>query len=323
MKLESAIMGSYPRSTKLAKTFLRFINGKISEDKLNNEIENEMQRIFKILKSFNLDYITNGLLRWDDIADLTFSYISGVGKGELTRFFDNNFYYRKIIVKDKISKNSGKYINYLNTASNTKNKVEFKGKLKGVIVGPITFMQLSEDKYYNDSLELIGDYTKEVNNLLKEIENLVDAIEVHEPSIGEKNVGKEFIERLPEIYEMLFKGIKTEKHLITYFRFYNIDRFNILFKIQTDVYGIDVVENKDKLGQIYGMVRDKEVYLGIIDTKNTRLDRISFIKRVIKNCKEWGAKRLILGNASLLDFIPESVVLRKLELLKKVKENYE
>jgi len=318
MNIQTAIIGGYPKPIKLAKIQSRFLNKKIDEKKYQEALYNFTKIYLEKMKAHNLDYVTTGLLRYDDLMDITFSYLEGAEKSELIRFFDNNFYYRKPLIKNKLKKKNEIFIDDLKMARKILNEIEYKAKLKAVIVGPLTYLRLSENSFYSDDSELLMDYARETNSVIKDIENIVDAVEIHEPSLSEKGLPKKILEMLPEAYNELLKNVNIEKHVITYFKLNNIKVFNILNNLNIDYIGFDVVENKKKLGMIYKYLKGRSVYLGVIDSRNTKLDRILFIKNTIKTASEYEIKRVIIGNSSLLDFIPEVVVERKLRILSKV-----
>ncbi|MEM0188628.1 MAG: hypothetical protein QW550_04505 [Saccharolobus sp.] len=321
MQLKKALVGGFPKSPKLGKAISWYNAGKISKDKLDKYIKESITKLFNLANDIKLDYVTNGLFRWDDIVDITFGYIRGAEKGALQRFFDNNFYYRQPIIKAKIErKEASEYINDLEFSRKIKDEMGLLSKFKAVILGPLTYYSLSDNRYYNDAIELMTDYAFAVNSLLGEISNLADAIEIHEPSIFGKNVGKQLLEKLPEVYNIMLSNIKIEKHLITYFEIENMKRLDTLFALPVDYFGIDVIENIKKLAKIYPYFSGKKVYLGLLNARNTKMERISTIHRVINSSMKRNAIDVLIGNNTILDFIPEIVAVKKLKLLKKLEE---
>ncbi|MEM0199861.1 MAG: hypothetical protein QXY56_01400 [Saccharolobus sp.] len=321
MQLKKALVGGFPKSPKLGKAISWYNAGKISKDKLDKYIKESITKLFNLANDIKLDYVTNGLFRWDDIVDITFGYIRGAEKGALQRFFDNNFYYRQPIIKAKIErKEASEYINDLEFSRKIKDEMGLLSKFKAVILGPLTYYSLSDNQYYNDAIELMTDYAFAVNSLLGEISNLADAIEIHEPSIFGKNVGKQLLEKLPEVYNIMLSNIKIEKHLITYFEIENMKRLDTLFALPVDYFGIDVIENIKKLAKIYPYFSGKKVYLGLLNARNTKMERISTIHRVINSSMKRKAIDVLIGNNTILDFIPEIVAVKKLKLLKKLEE---
>jgi len=162
------------------------------------------------------------------------------------------------------------------------------------------------------------DYALIVNSLLKNIKS--DVVEIHEPSIFQKGIKKDLLNTLPEIYNTMLENINNEIHLLTYFDI-NFDRLENYMKLPATIYGFDVTEsNKNKLGRLYQFLKGKQVYFGILDSRTTKMEKIVTIKRIVSTASEKGIERLILGNSSFNDFIPEIIVQKKFKLLQKAKE---
>lgn len=311
------IVGSYPKSINLGKTISRFRAGKIDSEKLEKAIEKEQERFFKIVKDINASVTTDGLFRWDDIVDVTFSYIDNVDKGELTRFFDNNFYYRRPVIAKEIVPRPEEYQKILEKDKELMKKVGLNSALAAVFLGPLTYLTLSDNRYYKDE-ELLHSYAKVTNEVMKKVSNVVDVIEIHEPSIFMQGVRTNVLNLLKEVYNEMLSGITKSTLLLGYFEI-KISRLQYFFNLPVTYYGLDVIENKNKLGAIYKYFNDKSVFLGVLNTRNTKLERISSIKRIINGAYQKGkAKDVIIGNASMMDFIPEIIAKRKLYLLKKL-----
>ncbi|MFP3226146.1 MAG: 5-methyltetrahydropteroyltriglutamate--homocysteine methyltransferase, partial [Sulfolobaceae archaeon] len=155
MQIQTALVGSYPRPVNIAKVLSKLKSGKIEKQKAEKEIEKFLNKYFQFAKDSGLDYVTDSMIEWDDIADLTTSFLKGVEKGALERFFDNNFYYRRIVIKDRLQYNeNNEYIIYLERARKMSNL-----KLKAIVLGPLTFSVLSDDLYYRKNIKnLFEDY---------------------------------------------------------------------------------------------------------------------------------------------------------------------
>lgn len=312
------IIGSYPRSINLGKTISRYRSGKIDYERLEKAIEEEEKRFFTVIKDINANITNNGLFRWDDIVDLTFSYVEGAEKGELTRFFDNNFYYRKPVVRKEISPKPEEYQKILEKDREIMKSVDLKTQFAAVFLGPLTYLTLSENKYYKKEEDLLHTYAKLTNEVIKKVSNVVDVIEIHEPSIFMSGIRANLLELLKEVYAEMLAGVSKTTLLLAYFDI-KIARLQYFFNLPVAYYGLDVIENKNRLGVIYRYFNNKNIFLGVLNTRNTKLERISSIKRIINGAYQKGkAKDVIVGNASMMDFIPEIIARRKLYLLKKL-----
>ncbi|QGA54801.1 hypothetical protein GFS03_09530 [Sulfolobus sp. E5-1-F] len=323
MNVKKALVGSFPKNPKLGKVISWYNMGKIGKEKLEKYINESVKKLFELAGDVKLDYTSNGLFRWDDIIDVTFGFINGTEKGPLQRFFDNNFYYRQPVIKEKINvkaREENVFLQDLESSRKIKEELSLASKLKAVIPGPLTYYVLSDNRYYKNPIDLMSDYASAVNSLSQELSNVVDAIEIHEPAIFNNNIKRDVLEKLPEIYKSMFNNVKIEKHLITYFEINNLKRLDILFSLPVDYFGIDVIENLKKLGRVYTYFSSRKVYLGILNARNTKMERISTIIRVHNSVKRKGVSDVIIGNNTLFDFIPEVVVIKKLKLLKKLEK---
>ena len=312
-----AVSGPYPRNPNFAKVVSRFQSGKVDKKGFDEAVKKEIERYVKVMLGNKVDYLTAGLMRFDDVVDAMVSLLKNVEKNGLVRFYDNNFYYRVPVVKGKIEFSGGE--DYLKDLETAKKAISGKAKLKVTVLGPLSFATLSEDKNYGDSKALMLDYASAINDFLKQAKGLYDAVEVIEPSFFQKGIGKNEIGNAKEAYEKLIAGVNTEVHLISYF-FLRVDRLQDFVALKADYYGFDLAEErKKKVAFVYKAIKGKGVYLGLLDTRNTKLERVSSLRRFVKGAEEAGAKGVIVGNSSLLDLIPEVIIQRKFSIASKLK----
>ena len=312
-----AVSGPYPRNPNFAKVVSRFQSGKVDKKGFDEAVKKEIERYVRVMLGNKVDYLTAGLMRFDDVVDAMVSLLKNVDKNGLVRFYDNNFYYRVPVVKGKIEFSGGE--DYQKDLEAAKKAISGKAKLKVTVLGPLSFATLSEDKNYGDSKALMLDYASAINDFLKQAKGLYDAVEVIEPSFFQKGIGKNEISNAKEAYEKLITGANTEVHLISYF-FLRVDRLQDFVGLKADYYGFDLAEErKKKVAFVYRAVKGKGVYLGLLDTRNTKLERVSSLRRFVKGAEEAGAKGVIVGNSSLLDLIPEVIIQRKFSIASKLK----
>jgi 5-methyltetrahydropteroyltriglutamate--homocysteine methyltransferase len=151
------------------------------------------------------------------------------------------------------------------------------------------------------------------------VQEVVDAFEIQDPSIFDRRADQKLRSRVSEIYQSLVGGVTKEKHLITYF-FLDSSSLKQFFDLPVDVFGLDMIEGRNKMRQIYPFVKERRVYLGVLDSRTTKMERVSSIKRMASRFSAKGASDVIVGFNSFTDFIPEIVASRKVRLLGKVKK---
>ncbi len=312
-----AVSGPYPRNPNFAKVVSRYQSGKVDKKAFDEAVRKEIERYVNLMLGYKVDYLTAGLMRFDDLVDAMVSLLNNVEKNGLVRFYDNNFYYRVPVIKGKLEFSNGEdYIRDLETA---KSAINGRAKLKVTVLGPLSFARLSEDRNYKDVSALMKDYAGALNDFLKKAKGLYDAVEVIEPSFFQKGVGKGEIDSAKEAFDTMLSGVNSEVHLISYF-FLRVDRLEDFVGLKADYYGFDLAdERKKKTAFVYKATKGKGIYLGLLDSRNTKLERLSSLKRFVKSAEEGGAKSVIVGNSSLLDLIPEVIIQRKFSIASKLK----
>ncbi|BBG24195.1 hypothetical protein [Sulfuracidifex tepidarius] len=317
MQISKSIAGSYPKNPKLAKAQAWYSAGKIGKEKYEKYLKTYTMKVFSLAKEINASYTTDGLLRWDDIVDVTFSFVKGATKGPLIRFYDNNFYYRRPIITSKLTKDDNSLIEAMGFSRDVMKEAGVSSKLKGVFLGPLSYYRLSEVKHYKNPEELMMDYSQVLSETIDDLKGTLDTIEIHEPSMFEKRIKNELITKLPEIYSPI-SSTKIEKHVITYFEMSHLERLENFFSIKADFHGIDLSENLTKVAKIYPRLKGVRLIAGVLNTRTTKLEKVSSINKVLSNISEHGAKEVVLSNSSLMDFIPEMIAVKKIKLLNKV-----
>src|SRR3990172_662880 len=183
--LYSAASGSYPKlcddpkAVNLRRALTRFDKGEITSEGLNQAYRDTIARVVKEQEQAGLDIVTDGQIRWDDTVTPFARQIEGMEIGGLTRYFDNNFYYRRPRVKGQMAFKGPATVEDFRLASSLTKRL-----VKPVIVGPYTFAQLTQDDYYRD----IEKFTLELARILRsEAEALEEAgaklLQIDEPSL--------------------------------------------------------------------------------------------------------------------------------------------
>ena len=107
--LKTTVVGNYPKITEdksapnLRSALNRFDQGKISGDELERVYQETIKRVIREQEETGVDLITDGQIRWDDLVTPFASNIYGLEIGGLIRFFDNNVYYRRPIIKSNLA----------------------------------------------------------------------------------------------------------------------------------------------------------------------------------------------------------------------------
>jgi 5-methyltetrahydropteroyltriglutamate--homocysteine methyltransferase len=315
--IKTTVVGSYPKISSdknvpnLRNALNQFEQNRISEEKLEKVYKATIIRVLKEQENAGIEIITDGQVRWDDLLTPFARNIEGCEVNGLLRFFDNNFYYRKPVIKSKMVFKDFTTLEDFKFAIANSNK-----SLKVVLPGGLTFAGLSLDEYYKDLMSFGMDYSQ---ILKKEIQRLdmegVDYIQLDEPSLC--FVPQE-ISLLKESLRTIFSGIKAKTILFLYFGSIK-NLVPELFDLPVDIIGIDLVSKPENLSFILKADLKKELILGCLDARNTKMeDEKEILKLIEKVSMKIPPEKLYISPSCGLEFLPHENALRKLELLSSI-----
>ena len=298
--------GIYPRNEKL-------IESTRSYDKtLEKQFKKEKSRLLRIQLNNKLDYISDPLIDWDDNLRPFTDNLKGIERGPLTRYYENNTFYRQPIIKSKIG----------TTGNILKNSICFdlftnKSKVKIDILDPFTFYDLSANEFYRSEEEVVNAFAEIIKKELNSLKKDVQLIQFNSPSLA-RIEDADRLNMVKKAMEKIVKGLDTK----TCLNLWGSDISNTLEEFQefpVDIIGIDFTSsNIDKFDKIE---MKKGLACGLIDAKNTKMEKSSVIIRELKNIKKtFSPESLAVITSWDFEFIPESFADKKLQIMKQIKE---
>jgi len=310
--LKTTVVGNYPKITQdksapnLRSTLNRFDQGKISPDQLEKVYQETTRRVIKEQEGAGVDLITDGQIRWDDLVTPFARNISGFEIGGLIRFFDNNVYYRRPVVKSRLAFKSYSTVDQFRFLKQNSTK-----KVKAVIVGPFTLAKLSKDEHYNDIDELTLDLAEILKKEAKGLEEVgAEFIQIDEPFLC---FSPEKIALVDQAIKIITHGLKAKTFLCLYFgRIKGL--ISGLFDFHVDGIGIDVVSKPENLDLILdSSLNDKDLVLGCVDARNTRLEKEEELLKLFgKITQRVSAEKLYISPSCGLEFLPHETAWMKL-----------
>ncbi|MEM4328790.1 MAG: hypothetical protein QXI50_03920, partial [Candidatus Caldarchaeum sp.] len=102
MALRGYLVGSFPRPAKLIKLLRDYSKGKTGREQVESEVDKTVEMIVRIQVENKLAYVSDGMLLWDDLFRPFSTIVDGVEVDGLSRWFDNNVFYKKLVVKDRL-----------------------------------------------------------------------------------------------------------------------------------------------------------------------------------------------------------------------------
>ena len=309
------LVGSYPRSERVASVHRKFLKGVIDAEEFERLIGQETEKLIRLFIRAGLDTFTDGMLRWDDLFNPLIRFVDGVKVDGLVRFYDNNFFFRApVVVSEPVIRENAPIVVWCRKALEAleKHGVGEAASLKQPLPGPATVASASIAEG-SDLGDLMDKWWRGVlEPLAKDLIREGCVPEFHEPEVVWNPARKDLWAKAADLVASVGRG-----WYVTYFR--PADPVaDVLARLGNGfVVGIDLVSGTD-VGKVVraGVQR---VAIGVVDARNTRMERCRSVVSAARSVGEGGAEEVVVTNNTLLDFLPEPVARRKVRLLGRVK----
>lgn len=319
--IRTTVVCNYPKISSdknvpnLRNSLNQFDQKKISREKLEEVYKATIVRVLKEQEEAGIDIITDGQIRWDDLVTPFAKNIEGCEINGLLRFFDNNVYYRKPVINSRLA-----FKAYTTLEDYKFARANYTKSLKVVFPGALTWAKLSLDEYYNDLKALVTDFSQ---ILRKEAQRLdqegIEYIQFDEPSLC--NFPQE-IDLVRESLRIITSGLKAKSILFLYFGSIR-DLTSELLDMPVDIIGIDLVSKPENLDVILKADVKKEVILGCIDARNTKMeDEKEILKLIEKVSKRIPPDKISISPSCGLEFLPHENALKKIKLLSSIAKQF-
>ncbi|MEK6808676.1 MAG: methylcobamide--CoM methyltransferase [Nanoarchaeota archaeon] len=313
--MQTTVVGNYPKvpnlpkPAKLRNAINEFDTGRITLEQLRKIKDEVTIEVIHEQVNAGIDIITDGQIRWDDAQTYFAKDIEGFSINGLIRYFNTNTYYRQPIIETKLKWNRAITVNDFNFAVQNSNV-----PVKAVVIGPYTLARLSKNNSYKDFDELILDLALILNNEVVELQEAgANFIQIDEPAITNNFVDDDVdVDLLKEAVAKLFKGISAKKSLYTYFG--TIDGlYPDILDFDIDVLGLDFVMGRENFEILEKADFTKELGFGIIDARNTKLEKkIEIINNIKKITRIVQNDKLYINPSCGLEFLPRENAYAKL-----------
>lgn len=304
------LTGISPRSEQLIDVSRRFDRGMASKIELQSALDSNTRELIQLQTENHFDFLVDGQLNWQDLFRPFSELFIGIEPGSLTRWFDNNSFFRKPLVKDKIRNgkcNLERYFRY--------DLLPKSQSRKAILPGPYTFAILSENNAYATFADLVDDLAHCMAEIVSELAGKgYVCFQFNEPSICLAD--EEGLEIAKRAFETLGKG-RSYTILHTYFG--NVNKILVdLLDFRVDCIGVDLYETP-----LYDLTEhkfDRGLSFGCIDGRNSLLESSQHIIDMISRVRDSVApKQLYIGPNCDLEFLPPSIAEKKVALLGEVR----
>jgi 5-methyltetrahydropteroyltriglutamate--homocysteine methyltransferase len=313
------VTGVLPRSSKLIEKTRAYKRGRISKKELKEPFEKATESAIKAQVSAGLSYITDGMLRWQDLLRPFTENLKGIEVGSLTRWFNNNTFYRKPIITGSVKrdKETVKNITYLD-------KLPKSLLWKAILPAPYTFVSLSENQYYKDKAEFMFKFAEIIN---EEIKSLAEAgfsyIQLSDPALVYEPLTPSFkkdkLALVKDVLELAVKGTTIKTCLQTFFG----DFSKILpeaLDFPVDHLGIDLYETDFEKLKEHSF--EKGVALGLVDSRSSLVEEqdelVAVAKEIIESIYRSKIKEVFICPNCDLEFLPWERAEEKMKVISGV-----
>ncbi|MBI1744734.1 hypothetical protein HYR54_16945 [Candidatus Acetothermia bacterium] len=320
-EINAFLTGLYARSESLSKATQDHDRGRVSAEQLTQQRQSDQDQLVELQKSAHLTYLSDGLLNWQDLFRPFLEIVQGLEAGPLVRFFDNNTFYRQPVVAAPLHLRRENLETWLSQYFQT----NARGAWKASLPSPYFFAQVAHDTAYRDKPKLIEAFTEIVLTPIAEqlAARGVKFLQLQEPWLVTCNS----VDAAPADWRALEKAIGTlgknikKKNLVLGLHTYFGDAapaLGPLLELDIDAVGIDFCETDLENLRSFDFA-EKELICGCLDARNSWVEDEAIIVKFVERVQETLAPRVLsLSTNADLEFVPEPVARRKVQLLGRV-----
>lgn len=297
------LVGIFPRSEKVVELSRAVDRRRATTEELSEAIVEDERRVIALQREAGLDYIVDGQLRWQDLLRPFSVGIPGMEPGGIVRWFDNNTFYRRPVIRGPLHPTGKAVLGVLDL-----------GMLAGlrwkvVLPSPFTLATLSENASGRRSDQVLDDVAAV---LRAEAQGLAAAgcayIQFNDPTL----VTREALGDLGLAREALAKvtdGLRARTALHTFFG--NVGPIlGELMQFPVDEIGLDLYAGS--LNGIRGLAAGKTILVGALDGRNSLLeDADTLVEQAVRVRDQLGAADVALVPNCDLEFLPWEVAAAK------------
>lgn len=314
-RIKSFIYGIYPRSNTLAQLTRDVGRKRATREQLEKQQEADFNGLLALQNEQGFTYIEDGKLPWQDIFRPLVEATNGLTVGPLTRWFDNNSFFRQPIINGKLTLDAKKLDSYFPTITPT-------SAWKVMLPSPFLFAKLSHGNGFSFE-EKLNQTTKIINILIDSLEKKgVTFVQLNEPAIPYYGVAKKEISLFLKSLETIKQSNKKIKIAV---HFYFGDCAPIVSAINNtavvDVVGIDFY--KTSLSSLPKNI-SFNLIIGIIETRNSLIEKESTLKTFVNKLrKTYTSQAIYLTHNSELELLPQAVAKEKVRLLGRIQKYFQ
>jgi len=268
------VTGILPRPKELIQVTRAYARKAINKKELEKAFNEATLKVVNAQVIHNFSYVTDGMLKWQDLLRPLTENLDGVKVGSLTRWFDNNTFYRKPLVINELSPKKSLLKGIVDVKFLPNNL-----PWKVILPAPYTFAKLAGNYFYANETKLMFAYAevlkKEITKLVKlgfKYVQLSDPALVYKPFTA--SCSKDELKTVNDALKIAVKGLPVKTCLQTFFG----DFAQILpdaFEFPVDHLGIDLYETDFEKLEEYSF--EKGVALGLINSRSSLIENVNYL----------------------------------------------
>jgi len=300
--ISSYTFGIYPRSEELIEATRK------NTENLDLLSQKETDEYINAQKNANLGFVSDPLLKWDDIFR-PFSSLTSVNLSSLNRIYEMNTFYRILSFDGSDFTDGGNIVQSNLDSSLPKNKTV-------AIPEPFTFAELHTSKKFKKKDDFIINLAK---MLRTEIDSLVESgfevIQLLAPSIAyNKEVDFGVIS---DALNIITDGLKAKTILHTYFGDVST-KIESLLDLPVSGLGFDITTTPVSSIEKHSF-SNKSLTIGIINSFNTAIEKSQeCIKQVDEINANTKPKESYVSNNFDLEYVPKEFAMNKISILGEI-----
>jgi len=300
--ISSYTFGIYPRSEELIEATRK------NTENLDSLSQKETEEYITAQKNANLGFVSDPLLRWDDIFR-PFSSLTSVNLSSLNRIYEMNTFYRILSFDGSDFTDGGNIVQSNLDSSLPKNKTV-------AIPEPFTFAELHTSKKFKKKDDFIINLAK---MLRPEIDSLVESgfevIQLLAPSIAyNKEVDFGLVS---DGLKILTDGLEAKIILHTYFGDVST-KIESLLDLPVSGLGFDITTTPASSIEKHSF-SNKSLTIGIINSFNTAIEKPQeCIKQVDEINAQTKPKESYVSNNFDLEYVPKEFAMNKISILGEI-----
>ncbi len=323
MNLLTASHSSYPRigSTSEEQALRRAITERDQGRGTDDDVRNAQYRLVLLAledqQNAGLDLVTDGMIRWHDPVSHLASRLEGARTGDLLRYFDTNFYFRRPVTNGKLARPNPLVLDEFRWAAQKSTQ-----PVKAVLTGPLTIARLSLlENPAADPGALVMSYAEALSAEVSDLAAAgAPAIQIDEP----------WIVKHPSDFPLALQAwslIAAHKGsaklwLATFFG----DAAPLYARLQEspfDVIVFDFTYSPNLLHIIEADGSAKPLGLGLIDGRNTKLeDQGTIARQVERVLARVTTSHCYITTSCGLEYLPRDRARLKLGHLASIKNSF-